>query len=64
MTKHPYKIKWDTIKNSIFAVDIESSAVDIAKLRLWLSLVDQEIDETNQYPHPLPNLDCNIMEIA
>lgn len=61
-TRHPYKIKWDTIKNSIFAVDIESSAVDIAKLRLWLSLVvDQEIDETNQYPHPLPNLDCNIM---
>jgi len=60
--RHPYKIKWETIKNSIFAVDIESSAVDIAKLRLWLSLiVDQEIDEENPCPHPLPNLDCNIM---
>lgn len=60
--RHPYKIKWETIKNSIFAVDIESSAVDIAKLRLWLSLiVDQEIDEENTCPHPLPNLDCNIM---
>jgi len=60
--RHPYRIKWETIKNSIFAVDIESSAVDIAKLRLWLSLiVDQEIDEENSCPHPLPNLDCNIM---
>ena len=57
-----YKMKWDTIKNSIFAVDIEPSAVDIAKLRLWLSVVvEQEIDEDNPEPHPLPNLDCNIM---
>lgn len=57
-----YKMKWDTIKNSIFAVDIEPSAVDIAKLRLWLSVVvEQEIDDENPEPHPLPNLDCNIM---
>ena len=57
-----YKMKWDTIKNSIFAVDIEPSAVDIAKLRLWLSVVvEQEIDEENPEPHPLPNLDCNIL---
>jgi len=33
-----YDLKLKTIKNSIFAVDIEASAVDIAKLRLWLSL--------------------------
>lgn len=57
----PYKMKWDTIKNSIFAVDIEPSAVDIAKLRLWLSVVvEQEIDADNPEPHPLPNLDMNI----
>jgi adenine-specific DNA-methyltransferase len=60
--RHPYRLKRDTIKNSIFAVDIEPSAVDITKLRLWLSLVvEQEIDERNLVPHPLPNLDCNIM---
>ncbi|HHX62474.1 MAG TPA: hypothetical protein GX707_17450 [Epulopiscium sp.] len=59
--RSPYKMKWDTIKNSIFAVDIEASAVDITKLRLWLSVVvDQEIDEENPEPHPLPNLDMNI----
>ena len=48
----------ETIKNSIFACDIEPSAVDIAKLRLWLSLV---IDNENLEPHPLPNLECNII---
>lgn len=62
INRHPYKLKWETIQNCIFAVDIEPSAVDITKLRLWLSLiVDQEIDELNEYPHALPNLDCNIM---
>lgn len=56
-----YKIKWNTIKNSIFAVDIEASAVDITKLRLWLSMVvEQEIDEDNREPQTLPNLDMNI----
>lgn len=62
INRHPYKLKWETIQNCIFAVDIEASAVDITKLRLWLSLiVDQEIDAVNQFPHALPNLDCNIM---
>lgn len=57
----PYKMKLETIKNSIFAVDIEPSAVDIAKLRLWLSVVvEQEIDADYPEPHPLPNLDMNI----
>jgi len=56
-----YKMKWDTIRDCIFAVDIEPSAVDITKLRLWLSVVvDQEIDSENPEPHPLPNLDMNI----
>lgn len=69
--RDPYRMKWDTIKNCIFAVDIEASAVDIAKLRLWLSLVvDQEVSSGNEDsffandnkdPHPLPNLDYNIM---
>lgn len=34
-----YWLKYNTIQNSIFAVDIDPSAVDVAKLRLWLSLV-------------------------
>lgn len=69
--RHPYRLKWDAIKNSIFAVDIEASAVDIAKLRLWLSLVvdedlepsfvEKRLGDKQKDPHPLPNLDYNIM---
>lgn len=64
-TRNPYILKKDAMRNSIYAVDIEPSAVDIAKLRLWLSLVvEQEIDPNdpnNNKPVALPNLDCNIM---
>lgn len=65
-----YDLKVNTIKNCIFACDIEPSAVDIAKLRLWLSIViDDEITEdagngefdAHSKPRQLPNLDCNII---
>jgi adenine-specific DNA-methyltransferase len=45
------------IQNSIYGVDIEKGAVDIARLRFWLSLV---VNETT--PQPLPNLDYKIMQ--
>lgn len=52
-----YNLKLASMENNIFAVDLDYSAADITKLRLWLSLiVDNEIDTVN----PLPNLDCNI----
>ena len=60
-----YALKVETIKNSVFACDIEPSAVDIAKLRLWLSIViDDAPDDDDKEPFtpkPLPNLDCNII---
>jgi len=68
--RKPYDLKVNTIKNCIFACDIEPSAVDIAKLRLWLSIViDDEITEdagngdfdAHSKPRQLPNLDCNII---
>jgi len=53
-----YKLKKETIQNCIYGVDIDLGAVEIAKLRLWLSLVvDYELDEIE----PLPNLDYKIM---
>ena len=63
------KLKYETIRNCIFAVDIEPSAVDIAQLRLWLALViDDEITpnavsalDGHINPLPLPNLECNIL---
>lgn len=57
--RRPYDLKLQTIQRCIHAVDIERSAVDIAKLRLWLSLVVEENDFKNV--KPLPNLDYNIM---
>lgn len=57
-----YNIKWNTIKNSIYAVDIENSAVDITKLRLWLSIVVEQDEVPKTGPEPLPNLDCKIMQ--
>jgi len=53
----PAEVKKNIIQNSIYGVDLEKGAVDIAQLRFWLSLV---VDELN--PHPLPNLDYKIMQ--
>lgn len=49
-------IKKHIIEESIYGVDIDAGAVDIARLRFWLSLV---VDET--VPQPLPNLDFKIV---
>ena len=49
-------IKLNIIQNSIYGVDIEKGAVDIARLRFWLSLV---VDE--EAPKALPNLDYKIV---
>lgn len=51
------EIKKSIIQNNIYGVDIEKGAVDIARLRFWLSIV---VDEDT--PSPLPNLDYKIMQ--
>ena len=51
------EIKKSVIQNNIYGVDIEKGAVDIARLRFWLSIV---VDE--ETPSPLPNLDYKIMQ--
>lgn len=69
MERSPHSLKYETIRNCIFAADIDPSAVDIAQLRLWLALViDDEINpdahnelEGHRNPRPLPNLECNIL---
>lgn len=51
------EIKKHIIQQNIYGVDIEKGAVDIARLRFWLSLI---VDEDT--PHALPNLDFKIMQ--
>ncbi|AEH07586.1 Eco57I restriction-modification methylase domain-containing protein [Methanothermococcus okinawensis] len=47
------------IVNNLCGVDICNSAVEIAKLRLWLWLVSQLKDDSSKL-EPLPNLEYNI----
>ncbi|MDL2251774.1 BREX-1 system adenine-specific DNA-methyltransferase PglX [Odoribacter sp. OttesenSCG-928-J03] len=51
------EIKRHIIQQNIYGVDIEKGAIDIARLRFWLSLI---VDE--ETPHSLPNLDFKIMQ--
>lgn len=53
----PHLVKKNIIQHSIYGVDIESGAIDIARLRFWLALVVDEVE-----PLPLPNLDYKIMQ--
>jgi len=54
-----YAFKSHCIHHNLYGVDIDPSAVEICKLRLWLSLVvdEQRIDVIE----PLPNLDYKIV---
>lgn len=54
-----YNFKRRCIEHSLYGVDIDPGAVEIAKLRLWLSLVVDEDDIKNI--KPLPNLDYKIV---
>jgi type I restriction-modification system DNA methylase subunit len=54
-----YHFKRHAIQYCIYGVDIDPGAVEIAKLRLWLSLVVDE-DDVKQIK-PLPNLDYKIV---
>lgn len=55
----PYQFKRHAIQDSLYGVDIDPGAVEIAKLRLWLSLVVDEEDA--KQIKPLPNLDYKIV---
>jgi len=52
----PVIVKQNIIQNSIYGVDLDEGAVEIARLRLWLSLVVDEV-----LPKVLPNLDYKIV---
>ena len=53
-----YRTKLSIIERNLYGADIDDFAVNIAMLRLWLSLV---IEHEDDYPEPLPNLDYKIV---
>lgn len=52
-----YQRKLDIIQNNLYGVDKDEFAVNIAMLRLWLSLA---VDFEGDTPQPLPNLDYKV----
>lgn len=50
-------LKKEIIQNNIYGVDIEQGAIDIARLRFWLSIM-VDLDQ----PEPLPNFDYKFMQ--
>ena len=56
--KSLYDLKLEIIHRNLYGVDIDSFAVNIAMLRLWLSLA---IDYEGDTPEPLPNLDFKVV---
>jgi type I restriction-modification system DNA methylase subunit/predicted type IV restriction endonuclease len=54
-----YALKHEIISNNIFGVDLDENAVEIARLRLWLSLIEDVA--TTQHVKTLPNIDFNIL---
>jgi len=52
-----YARKLEIIQRNLYGVDIDPFAVNIARLRLWLSLI---VEYEGQDPPPLPNLDFKI----
>ena len=57
VTSSRVELKKEIIENNIYGVDIEKGAIDIARLRFWLSIV---VDAEN--PEPLPNFDYKFMQ--
>lgn len=56
-----YRFKRHAIQHCLYGVDIDSGAIEIAKLRLWLSLIVGEEKVEGETIQPLPNLDCKIV---
>ena len=54
-----YDLKRECIEKCLYGVDIDPGAIEICKLRLWLSLIVDEEDIRNI--KPLPNLDYKIV---
>ncbi len=55
-----YDLKRHCIENSLYGVDIDPGAVEVCRLRFWLSLV---VDEEDFYSiKPLPNLDYKVVQ--
>ncbi len=57
-----FEIKKRIVVNNLYGVDVDSTAVEITKLRIWLSLIESlEADKHGQV-EVLPNIEYNILK--
>ena len=56
--KSLHRLKLEIIERNLYGVDIDEFAINIAMLRMWLSLA---IDFEGDSPEPLPNLDFKVV---
>jgi len=61
-----YRLKKTTVQNNIYGVDIVGPAVEIGKLRLWLSVIaevtEEDVDELDVGELALPNIAFNLRQ--
>ena len=57
-SKSAYDLKREILRCNLYGADLDEFAVNLAKFRLWLSLV---IEDEGDEPEPLPNLDFKII---
>ncbi|WP_430505930.1 Eco57I restriction-modification methylase domain-containing protein [Haloparvum sp. PAK95] len=61
-----HRLKKSTIQNNIYGVDIMEPAVEIGKLRLWLSIIselrEEDSDELDLEEIALPNIGFNVQQ--
>ncbi|AGB40991.1 Eco57I restriction endonuclease [Halobacteroides halobius DSM 5150] len=58
--KTSYQLKLETIKNSLYGVDLDGPAIEITKLRVWFCLLAESKD--NQLVEPLSTLRYKFVE--
>ncbi len=63
---HEQRLKKITVQNNIYGVDIVGPAVEIAKLRCWLSVISEleqdDLDTMDQEELALPNIAFNLRQ--
>ncbi len=61
-----YRLKKTTVLNNIYGVDLVGPAVEIGKLRLWLSIISEleqeDVDDLDDDDLALPNIVFNLRE--
>lgn len=57
-----FRVKRDIVERSLFGVDINADSVGMARLRLWIELLEHADLTANALPASLPNLETNLRQ--